>query len=107
MWVILIVAAYFLLLMAVARLTAGKADNHTFFRGERRSPWWAVAFGMLGASMSGVTFVSVPGMVVGAQMTYLQMCLGFLPGYLQSKVAPFLRPLYFYCIVLDFDDFMR
>ena len=93
MWVILIVAAYFLLLMAVARLTAGKADNHTFFRGERRSPWWAVAFGMLGASMSGVTFVSVPGMVVGAQMTYLQMCLGFLPGYL--LVAFVLLPLYY------------
>ena len=80
MWVILIVAAYFLLLMAVARLTAGKADNHTFFRGERRSPWWAVAFGMLGASLSGVTFVSVPGMVRASAMTYLQMCMGFVPG---------------------------
>ena len=93
MTVVLIVAAYFLLLITISRLTAGRADNNTFFSGERRSPWWAVAFGMLGASISGVTFVSVPGMVQTSQMTYLQMCLGFFPGY--ALVAFVLLPLYY------------
>ena len=90
---LLVAAAYFGVLMAVSRLTAGRATNDTFYRGERRSPWWAVAFGMLGASLSGVTFVSVPGMVRSADMTYLQMCLGFIPGYL--LVALVLLPVYY------------
>ena len=90
---LLVAAAYFGVLMAVSRLTAGRATNDTFYRGERRSPWWAVAFGMLGASLSGVTFVSVPGMVRAADMTYLQMCLGFIPGYL--LVALLLLPVYY------------
>ena len=84
---------YFLLLWLVSRLTTGTATNDTFYRAERRSPWWAVAFGMLGASLSGVTFVSVPGMVHASGMTYLQMCLGFVPGYL--LVALVLLPLYY------------
>ena len=84
---------YFLLLMGISRLTARRATNDTFYRGERRSPWWAVAFGMLGASLSGVTFVSVPGMVRDADMTYLQMCLGFVPGYI--LVACVLLPVYY------------
>lgn len=84
---------YFVLLMGISRLTARRATNDTFYRGERRSPWWAVAFGMLGASLSGVTFVSVPGMVRGADMTYLQMCLGFVPGYI--LVACVLLPVYY------------
>ena len=91
--ILLIIVAYFLLLIAIARITAGRADNNTFFSGQRRSPWWAVAFGMLGASMSGVTFVSVPGMVLTSDMTYLQMCLGFVPGYF--LVAFVLLPLYY------------
>ena len=90
---LLVAAAYFLVLMGVSKLTAGRATNDTFYRGERRSPWWAVAFGMLGASLSGVTFVSVPGMVRGSDMTYLQMCLGFIPGYLM--VAFVLLPVYY------------
>lgn len=85
--------AYFCLLMGVSRLTSGRANNDIFYRGERRSPWWAVAFGMLGASLSGVTFVSVPGMVRAADMTYMQMCLGFIPGYL--LVAFILLPVYY------------
>lgn len=86
--------AYFLLLWGISRLTAGKASsNETFYRAERRSPWWAVAFGMLGASLSGVTFVSVPGMVRATGMTYLQMCLGFIVGY--ALVAFVLLPVYY------------
>lgn len=79
--------------MLVGRLTAGKSDNATFFRGERRSPWYIVAFGMVGASISGVSFVSVPGMVLHGDMTYLQTCMGFILGYF--VVAYVLMPIYY------------
>lgn len=87
------ILAYFLLLTIVAHMTARRADNRTFYSGRRQSPWWAVAFGMLGASLSGVSFVSVPGMVRTSDMTYLQMCLGFIPGY--TLVAFVLLPVYY------------
>lgn len=86
-------AAYFLLLLLVGRLVGGKGDNETFFRAGRQSPWWAVAYGMIGASISGVTFVSVPGMVGSTQFTYLQTCMGFILGYV--FVACFLLPIYY------------
>ena len=86
-------AAYFLLLLLVGRLVGGKGDNDTFFRAGRQSPWWAVAYGMIGASISGVTFVSVPGMVGATQFTYLQTCMGFFLGYV--FVACFLLPVYY------------
>ena len=74
-------------------MTAGKGSNDAFFRAGKRSPWPLVAFGMVGASISGVTFVSVPGMVQAADMTYLQMCMGFILGY--GVVAFVLLPLYY------------
>ena len=80
-------------LLVLSRIVGGTHDNDAFFRGNRQSPWWAVAFGMLGASISGITFVSVPGMVMGVQMTYLQMCLGFILGYF--LVAFLLLPIYY------------
>ena len=79
-YIILTTALYFLLLFAVSRKAGGAGDNDTFFRGNRRSPWWVVAFGMIGASLSGVSFVSVPGMVRDVDMTYMQMCVGFCGG---------------------------
>ncbi|MBP3789692.1 MAG: sodium:solute symporter [Prevotella sp.] len=88
-----LVLAYFCVLFAISRLTARRATNDTFFRGERRSPWWLVAFGMVGASISGVTFVSVPGMVLTSNMAYLQLCIGFIFGYL--AVAFVLLPVYY------------
>ncbi len=93
MLTVTIIFVYFLLLAGIARLTTNRADNDTFYSGRRRSPWWAVAFGMLGASLSGVTFVSVPGMVRTSDMTYMQMCLGFIPGYI--LVAFVLLPVYY------------
>ena len=86
-------AAYFLLLLFIAAKSAKKGDNDTFFRAGRRSPWWMVAFGMIGASISGVSFISVPGWVSGTGMTYLQMCAGFCFGYF--AVAFILLPLYY------------
>ena len=93
LYIVLILAAYFALLLLVARLTSTRPDNDAFFRGNRRSPWPLVAFGMIGASLSGVTFVSVPGMVKSIDMTYLQTCMGFFAGYL--VIAHVLLPLYY------------
>ena len=93
MWMIAIILGYFAVLFAISRLTARRATNDTFFRGNRQSPWYMVAFGMVGASISGVTFVSVPGMVTSIDMTYMQTCLGFILGYI--AVAFILLPLYY------------
>ena len=93
MWMIAIIFGYFAVLFAISRLTGHKATNDTFFRGNRQSPWYMVAFGMIGASISGVTFVSVPGMVTSINMTYMQTCLGFIFGYI--AVAFILLPLYY------------
>ena len=93
MLIILTVLSYFGLLMIFSRLTSHRSDNDTFFRANRRSPWYMVAFGMVGASISGITFVSVPGMAMRLDMTYLQMCLGFIVGYF--LVAFILLPVYY------------
>ena len=84
---------YFCLLFVISRWTGRRATNETFYRGGCRSPWYMVASGMIGASISGVTFVSVPGMVTRIDMTYLQTCLGFIVGYV--LVAFVLLPLYY------------
>lgn len=93
MMILAIVLGYFCLLFAISRWTGRHADNDTFYRGNRQSPWYMVAFGMIGASISGVTFVSVPGMVTRIDMTYLQTCMGFILGYV--IVAFVLLPLYY------------
>lgn len=94
MIIILTVAAYFAVLMLFSRLTARRqSDNEVFFRANRRSPWYMVAFGMVGASISGITFVSVPGMVMRTDMTYIQTCIGFILGYF--VIAFVLLPVYY------------
>lgn len=93
MIIILTILTYFSLLFVISRVTGRKATNATFFHADRKSPWYMVAFGMVGASVSGVTFVSVPGMVTRTDMTYMQTCLGFIPGYF--AVAFLLLPLYY------------
>ena len=93
MMILATVLAYFAILFGISHLTSRRADNSTFYRANRRAPWYMVAVGMVGASISGVTFVSVPGMVLSSQMTYLQMCLGFIVGYL--VIAFVLLPLYY------------
>ena len=93
MIIIVTILIYFAVLLSFSRLTAKRSDNDTFFRGNRRSPWYMVAFGMIGASISGVTFVSVPGMVMAIDMTYMQTCLGFILGYF--AVAFILLPIYY------------
>ena len=94
MTLLFLVLTYFAALFAISRWSARRSSgNDTFFRAGRRSPWPLVAFGMVGASISGVTFVSVPGMVLSSQMTYLQVCMGFILGYL--AVAFVLLPVYY------------
>ena len=84
---------YFGILLLVSRQTSRNTGNDAFFIGERRTPWYMVAFGMIGAALSGVTFVSVPGMVAVDRFTYLQMVFGNMLGY--WIIAGFLVPLYY------------
>ena len=88
-----VVIAYFLLLLVVAWRTSRNSDNESFFIGNRKSNWMLVAFGMIGTSLSGVTFVSVPGAVGKEAFAYMQIVLGYFIGYL--VIALVLLPLYY------------
>lgn len=91
--VIITIAAYFSLLMAISYFASRGSDNSTFFTGNRKTPWMLAAFATMGAAISGVTFISVPGMVVGKGYAYLQMILGFIVGYF--IIAFVLLPLFY------------
>ncbi len=92
-YILLIIIGYFLSLILISLLTGKKEDNQTFFLGNKQSPWFIVAFWMIGASLSGVTFISVPGWVAHTQFSYMQMVMGYLVGYL--VIATVLMPLYY------------
>lgn len=91
--VIITIAAYFALLFLVSYFASRGSDNSTFFTGNRKAPWPLVAFAMIGAAISGVTFISVPGMVAAKGYAYLQMVLGFIVGYF--CIAFVLVPLFY------------
>lgn len=91
--IIAIIAAYFGILILISYLTSRGADNNTFFVGNRQSPWFVVAFGMIGTSLSGVTFISVPGWIGNSHWYYYQMVMGYLLGYI--VIANILLPLYY------------
>ena len=88
-----IIGVYFLSLFAISQLTKGRSDSRTFFSGNRNSKWYIVAFGMVGASLSGITFISVPGDVGILNFTYFQVVLGYLVGYF--IVTYLLLPIYY------------
>lgn len=89
-----IIAIYFGILLLIAWITGRKStSNDAFFLGNRKSPWYIVSIGMIGTSLSGVTFVSVPGMVRSIDMTYMQTVFGFFFGYI--LIAKVLLPLYY------------
>lgn len=93
-WIVLAtIAFYFLLLFIISWITGRKADNAGFFTGNRKSPWYMVAIAMIGASISGVTFISVPGAVYAGSYSYMQMVLGFFVGSL--VVALVLIPMFY------------
>ncbi len=93
MLVLITVILYFGVLLLLSRWVGREGGNAAFFNGNRQSPWPLVAFGMIGASISGLTFIGVPGWVMSIDMTYLQMCLGFVVGYI--IVAFVLLPHYY------------
>jgi Na+/proline symporter len=91
--VILFIVGYFALLMLISHFTSKGATNDSFFIGGHKSPWYLVAFGMIGASLSGVTFISVPGWVGTSEFSYMQMVMGYFVGY--TVIALVLMPLYY------------
>ncbi|MCD8399757.1 sodium:solute symporter [Tenacibaculum finnmarkense] len=91
--ILLLIIAYFGVLMLISYFTGKSANNATFFKADNSSPWYLVAFGMVGASLSGVTFISVPGWVEGQQMSYMQMVFGYVVGY--AVIGLVLLPLYY------------
>src|SRR5688500_19512985 len=91
--VITILAGYFGMLILISVLTSRGADTNTFFTANRQSPWYLVAFGMIGSSLSGVTFISVPGNVGKIGFGYFQIVLGYLVGY--WVIIGVLMPLYY------------
>lgn len=106
MIILLTILLYFVVLTCYSRFVTGrKSSNETFFRGNRKSPWYMVAFGMVGASISGITFVSVPGMVMKSGMAYLQTCIGFIFGYI--AVAFILLPIYYRLNLTTIYSFLR
>ena len=92
-FIITCIGLYFSLLLLIAWFTSKKATNESYFTGNHVSPWLAVAFGMIGDSLSGVTFISVPGKVGLENFHYLQIVLGYMVGY--YVIAKVLLPLYY------------
>ncbi len=89
-----LIVGYFVMLIVIAWLTSrGSSDNHSFFMAKRQSPWYLIAIGMIGTSISGITFMSVPGWVEARSMSYMQTVLGFLVGY--GIIAFVLMPMYY------------
>lgn len=91
--VLITIFAYFIVLFDISYIVGHRADNQGFFVGNRKSPWYVVAFAMIGSMISGVTFISVPGMVAASGFSYLQMVLGFVVG--QILIAYVLVPLFY------------
>ena len=91
--ILLLTLGYFFVLIIIAKITGKNDSNADFFKASKQSPWYLVAFGMIGASLSGVTFISVPGWVEASKFSYFQVCLGYIAGYV--VVAFLLLPIYY------------
>ncbi len=96
--ILLLISAYFSALILISWITSRNSDKDSFYLGNRQSPWWVVSFGMIGATLSGVTFISVPGMIgnldhINGQFSYLQVVIGYMLGY--WVIATVLIPLYY------------
>jgi Na+/proline symporter len=103
--VLLILSVYFGVLILISIITSKGADTNTFFTGNRQSPWYLVAFGMIGASLSGVTFISVPGNVGKIEFGYFQVVLGYLLGY--WVIIGVLMPLYYRLNLISIYTFLE
>ncbi len=100
-----VIAVYFIVLLGISHFTSRKADNDTFFTANRQSPWFLVAYGMVGASLSGVTFISVPGEVGNSNWTYLQFVMGNMVGY--AVIAFILIPLFYKLRLVSIYEYLK
>ena len=103
--ILLLIAAYFIILILISYVTGKEDSNAAFFKANRSAPWYLVAFGMIGASLSGVTFISVPGMIAGQQFAYMQGVFGFFIGYL--CIIFVLLPLYYKLNVTSIYEYLE
>ncbi|MDG1331166.1 MAG: sodium:solute symporter [Crocinitomicaceae bacterium] len=105
--IVIVLVLYFAVLVGISYLTSRKANNESFFRGDKKSPWYLVSFGMIGASLSGVTFLSIPGWVGDAtkQFSYMQVVFGYLVGYF--IVAYVLLPLFYKSNVTSIYEYLK
>jgi len=104
-YILSLIAVYFCALLLIAYFTGKNDSNDTFFKANKKSPWYVVAFGMIGASLSGVTFISVPGWVQSSQFSYMQIVVGYLFGYL--VIAYVLIPIYYNLKVTSIYEFLK
>lgn len=103
--ILIVIGGYFLLLLFISYFTGKNDTNSDFFKAGKQSPWYLVAFGMIGASLSGVTFISVPGWVEGSQFSYMQVVFGYLAGYL--VIAYVLLPIYYRLNVTSIYEYLN
>ncbi|REE82314.1 SSS family transporter [Lutibacter oceani] len=104
-YILSLIAIYFCVLLTIAYFTGKNDSNDTFFKANKKSPWYVVAFGMIGASLSGVTFISVPGWVQSSQFSYMQIVIGYLFGYF--VIAYVLIPIYYNLKVTSIYEFLK
>ena len=90
---LLIIVGYFTILYLISYVTSRNDGNNAFFLGNRKAPWYVIAYGMIGTTLSGITFISVPGWVNSSQFSYMQMVFGFFVGYF--IISRVLLPLYY------------
>ncbi|MFK5974677.1 MAG: sodium:solute symporter [Flavobacteriaceae bacterium] len=103
--ILLLIGAYFLLLVIISYFTGKNDSNADFFKAGKQSPWYLVAFGMIGASLSGVTFISVPGWVAASEFSYMQVVFGYLAGYF--VIAYVLLPIYYKLNVTSIYEYLN
>lgn len=103
--ILLLIVGYFLVLLLIAFFTGKNDSNIDFFKAGKQSPWYLVAFGMVGASLSGVTFISVPGWVKASELSYMQVVLGYFVGYLIT--AYILLPIYYKLNVTSIYEYLE
>jgi len=105
LFILSLIAIYFCVLLLIAYFTGKNDSNETFFKANKKSTWYVVAFGMIGASLSGVTFISVPGWVQSSQFSYMQIVIGYLFGYL--VISYLLIPIYYKLKITSIYEFLK
>lgn len=101
----LLISAYFVVLIIISYITSKEDSNEAFFKANKSSPWYLVAFGMIGASLSGVTFISVPGWVEASKFSYMQVVFGYFVGYI--VIAYVLMPIYYRLNVISIYQYLE